>query len=528
MPSWPATTTTNRRWLPRSRSSSTPTSGCSGSWIRPRSGSGSSPANPVARSRGPHRCPHQVANRRALDDELTRCIAEFERRGTPATVMLLDVDHFKRFNDTHGHQAGDNALNVRPGRSAGGGRRWPCRPLWGRGIRGRASRLRLTAAAPPANGPGMRSARTRYQRHHDLRVAARAGVAVVMAGEADRDSMPGRSRGFYASKNAGRNCGHLHDGRTSRLLRYQEPVAAAPLLAAASDNVGDEWLFDAELSTESAFREPIPNVTSRPAFFDDLIRRLAQWRRGGTPLTVLLVQVDAYSRILADHGSGASEAVLRITSQLINASMRDMDHVARLSEDTFAMLLPGALLSDGATIAERLRTAVERCRLPRKAGASWYTISAGVVQASEGDDMRRLLERARRRADGSRKSGAKLRRGPRCTGSPGPPDSRHGGMTCLRFAVFSLSRANPGTVCILRPRYATMATEAFAESSSCLGTILKSTCRGGAFWPGRRRLLTQRLQSQPNTDSPRPPIRIARAVAERGGFRCSTPGRSCG
>ena len=63
-----------------------------------------------------------------------------------------------------------------------------------------------------------------------------------------------------------------------------------------------------------------------------------------------------------------------------------MDHVARLSEDTFAMLLPGALLSHGATIAERLRTAVERCRLPRKAGASWYTISAGVVQASEGDD----------------------------------------------------------------------------------------------------------------------------------------------
>jgi len=61
----------------------------------------------------------------------------------------------------------------------------------------------------------------------------------------------------------------------------------------------------------------------------------------------------------------------------------------------FILLLPGALLSDGVTIAERLRAAVERCRLPRKAGANWYTISAGVVQATEGDDLRRVLQRVR-------------------------------------------------------------------------------------------------------------------------------------
>src|SRR5262249_26194614 len=52
----------------------------------------------------------QVANRRAIDDELARCVADFQRRGTPTTVMLVDVDHFKQFNDSHGHQAGDVAL----------------------------------------------------------------------------------------------------------------------------------------------------------------------------------------------------------------------------------------------------------------------------------------------------------------------------------------------------------------------------------------------------------------------------------
>ena len=162
-----------------------------------------------------------------------------------------------------------------------------------------------------------------------------------------------------------------------------------------TNKVGDEWLYDSDETAETSQAEPIPHISSRPAFFDDLIRRLSHCRRGGTPLTLLLVQVDAFPRIVNDHGSAASDVVLRVTAQLINAVMRDMDHVTRMGEDTFALILPGALLGDGVTIAERLRQAVERCRLPRKAGASWFTISVGVVEGGESDDLRKILQRAR-------------------------------------------------------------------------------------------------------------------------------------
>lgn len=53
-----------------------------------------------------------VANRRCWNHEIARFIADAERRGHPLSVALIDLDHFKRYNDTNGHLAGDNLLVV--------------------------------------------------------------------------------------------------------------------------------------------------------------------------------------------------------------------------------------------------------------------------------------------------------------------------------------------------------------------------------------------------------------------------------
>ncbi|HEX7988740.1 MAG TPA: diguanylate cyclase [Stenotrophomonas sp.] len=49
-------------------------------------------------------------NRRYLEESLTREIARCGRRDFPLSVIMLDVDHFKQFNDTHGHGGGDALL----------------------------------------------------------------------------------------------------------------------------------------------------------------------------------------------------------------------------------------------------------------------------------------------------------------------------------------------------------------------------------------------------------------------------------
>ena len=53
-----------------------------------------------------------VANRRMFDAALGRDLARSARNHTSLSLLLLDVDHFKAFNDRHGHVAGDDALRA--------------------------------------------------------------------------------------------------------------------------------------------------------------------------------------------------------------------------------------------------------------------------------------------------------------------------------------------------------------------------------------------------------------------------------
>jgi diguanylate cyclase (GGDEF)-like protein len=51
-----------------------------------------------------------LANRRSLTKSLTREVARSQRSGEPLSLAVLDIDHFKRINDTFGHLAGDDVL----------------------------------------------------------------------------------------------------------------------------------------------------------------------------------------------------------------------------------------------------------------------------------------------------------------------------------------------------------------------------------------------------------------------------------
>jgi diguanylate cyclase len=53
-----------------------------------------------------------IANRKTFDTELQAALKEASETGIPVSLLMCDIDHFKRFNDTWGHQTGDQVLRL--------------------------------------------------------------------------------------------------------------------------------------------------------------------------------------------------------------------------------------------------------------------------------------------------------------------------------------------------------------------------------------------------------------------------------
>lgn len=149
-----------------------------------------------------------AASRRHVVETMVKLVAEYQRHGTVASAILLDLDHFKRINDQHGHPVGDRALcaavqAVAPqlrgddllGR-VGGEEFLVLLPNTGRAAALQlAERLRQALAdttVPTATG--------------SLHLSASFGVAELHYGEDDGAWYHRIDSALYAAKHQGRNC----------------------------------------------------------------------------------------------------------------------------------------------------------------------------------------------------------------------------------------------------------------------------------------------------------------------------------
>lgn len=331
----------------------------------------------------------KITNRRALDEELCKCVLEFQKNAQPFCVMVLDVDFFKRFNDTHGHLAGDEVLkfvaqNIKSQLRESefvaryGGEEFVVvfRGETADACRDRADRLRASIYEHSIAFEGK-----------EFRVAASAGVAQIGIGEDEKGLIRRADEALYISKKAGRNCAHWNNGGQNL------PITPG-LLAKSVTTISPSSSQHTEVGEARNRRFELDNVRfSDSSFSPNLDRRVAEWKRTGHSFSMAVCAIDDLEQIRQLHGDEMLQKIVTTTASVVCSCLRDMDQVAVYGDAGFAISLPTAQIQFAAQVAERVRKSIERLYLPTGI-LPQFTVSIGVAEVIEGNDSSRLFERA--------------------------------------------------------------------------------------------------------------------------------------
>jgi len=126
----------------------------------------------------------------------------------------------------------------------------------------------------------------------------------------------------------------------------------------------------------------------------EIERRIAQLRRQGTTVSVLMIDVDHFKRIDDTYGHQAGDLVLEVLAKQIARTLRDMDLLMRYGGEESAAVLSGTDLEHARLAAERIRAAVESTEIPWEGRKLSATVSVGGAQANNFDTPEPVVKRA--------------------------------------------------------------------------------------------------------------------------------------
>ncbi len=367
-----------------------------------------------------------LANRRAFDEESDRRLWDFKESESPFSLMIIDIDRFKQVNDEYGHTFGDDVLR--------GVSNLLANNLRGRDVVTRYGGEEFAVLLPESTvGDGRRAAEmmreaiqnTRFtMADSDVRVTVSVGVAEVLPYEDVKSIVKRADQAMYAAKRAGRNRVYWHDGtlphpHDAKAVRRSD--TEPNLVVGHGDNGTAPRLFDetdtppknanpstpappadddgdktpAVLTAANLSGDVLKNMGTKTMFCQDIHRRVAEFKRGGNTFSTILLSVDGYTRLAQKYGENCGKIVLSAIAQALEHGLRDMDLVARYTDTTFGLVLPKATLRDAVCIGERMRKTIGKTAVLVEGQEVRFTVSLGIVEVADGDEMATLVERGR-------------------------------------------------------------------------------------------------------------------------------------
>ncbi len=146
---------------------------------------------------------------------------------------------------------------------------------------------------------------------------------------------------------------------------------------------------------QAAVCDYLTGIHNRRAFFEAAERETRRVKQRPRPLSVVLFDADHFKRINDSLGHPAGDAVLCHIASTLRASFREVDVVARIGGEEFAVLLPSTDLQGAHTVAERFCRKLAASPATTAAGEVVCTVSAGIATMADcGGDLNTLMQRA--------------------------------------------------------------------------------------------------------------------------------------
>ncbi len=144
-----------------------------------------------------------------------------------------------------------------------------------------------------------------------------------------------------------------------------------------------------------AITDSLTGVFNRRGLADQGGDLLRLGHRYGTPVSVLVGDIDHFKQINDTFGHASGDQVLRRVAGLWLSTLREVDLLARMGGEEFACVMPHTDEAGARMVAERIRTTMASAPLATASGVPIScTISIGVAQAQPEEDLTSLLSRA--------------------------------------------------------------------------------------------------------------------------------------
>ena len=137
---------------------------------------------------------------------------------------------------------------------------------------------------------------------------------------------------------------------------------------------------------EAALRDGLTKAYSKRYLLERIPMEIAYARRHGTPLSLIMIDVDHFKSVNDRHGHPAGDYVLAALAHGIARALRTEDLFARYGGEEFAILCRGTSLDNAALLGERLRGLIESAVLEYQGKHIPITISLGVAAFVEQPD----------------------------------------------------------------------------------------------------------------------------------------------